>query len=139
MKTENYKLERNGNSGYALFKDLPEDIKAVLEKNLKEVKHGFTQETPFFWADIEGARFAVPIGERETPQWNPLTTACFIGDQIKPSLKARDAKLREILEDTAWCLREYVEGFQTDGKGKSTLGMAIGNTKKALLLVEEEA
>ena len=60
-------------------------------------------------------------------------------DLAVAELKARDAKLREILEDTAWCLREYVEGFQTDGKGKSTLGMAIGNTKKALLLVEEEA
>ena len=59
-------------------------------------------------------------------------------DLAVAELKARDAKLREILEDTAWCLREYVEGFQTDGKGKSTLGMAIGNTKKALLLLEKE-
>jgi hypothetical protein len=95
MKTENYKLERNGNSGYALFKDLPEDIKTVLENNLKDVKHSFTQETPFFWTDIQGARFAVPIGESETPKWNPLTAACFVGDQIKPSLVARDAKIIE--------------------------------------------
>ena len=133
MREENYTLEGKSNAGYALFKNLPEDIKAVLEGNLKDIKHEFTQETPFFWADIEGARFAVPIGERETPQWNPLTTACFIGDQIKPSLKARDAELRKKIIEIQADFYKYA--YLPNNSKVSEIQKKFD---KVLLLVEKE-
>jgi len=105
---------------------------------------GCNEDGEFIESNADVGCTAEPINEHLKRRSKSETTTkesddyAFGYETAKKEQKARDAKLREILEDTAWCLREYVEGFQTDGKGKSTLGMAIGNTKKALLLVEKE-